>query len=57
LAEHYRVILFQDGEIGSTGLASFLLEDLRKRLLQYIKEVNQQPVVFRWRYGLELIST
>jgi transposase len=38
------------------GMRVSSLEDLRKRLLQYIKEVNQHPVVFRWRYGLELIS-
>lgn len=27
-------------------------EELRKRILQYIEEVNTQPVIFRWRYKL-----
>lgn len=39
------------------GMRVSSLEDLRKRLLQYIKEANQHPIVFRWRHGLELIST
>jgi transposase len=38
------------------GMRVTSLGDLKQRLLQYIKEVNLNPVVFRWRYGLELIS-
>ncbi len=30
--------------------------ELKQRIEQYVDEVNQQPVVFRWRYGLESIS-
>lgn len=30
--------------------------ELKQRLLKYIEEVNEAPVIFRWRYGLESIS-
>jgi transposase len=30
--------------------------ELKQRIEQYIDEVNEQPVVFRWRYGLESIA-
>ena len=32
-------------------------EELKRRLLQYMAETNAMPVVFRWHYGLESIST
>jgi transposase len=38
------------------GMRVSSLADLAQRLLLYIKEVNQNPVLFRWRYGLELIA-
>lgn len=28
-------------------------EELQRRLEQYLEEVNQAPVIFRWKYGLE----
>lgn len=31
-------------------------QDLKERIEKYIEEVNEQPVIFRWRYGLESIS-
>ncbi len=30
--------------------------ELKERILQYLREINQAPVVFRWRYGPDLIS-
>lgn len=30
--------------------------ELKERIGKYIDEVNEQPVIFRWRYGLESIS-
>lgn len=30
--------------------------ELKARILQYFREINQAPVVFRWRYGLDSIS-
>ena len=30
--------------------------ELKERIGKYIEEVNEQPVIFRWRYGLESIS-
>ena len=30
--------------------------ELKERIGKYITEVNEQPVIFRWRYGLESIS-
>lgn len=31
-------------------------KELKERIGQYITEVNEQPVIFRWRYGLESIA-
>ena len=31
-------------------------DDLKQRILKWIDEVNSTPVVFRWKYGLDLIS-
>lgn len=30
--------------------------ELKERIEKYITEVNEQPVIFRWRYGLDSIS-
>jgi transposase len=30
--------------------------ELRERILKYLQEINEAPVVFRWRYGLDSIS-
>lgn len=31
--------------------------ELRQRILKWIKEINESPVVFRWKWGLESISS
>ena len=31
-------------------------EELKRRLEQYLDEVNQAPVIFRWKYGLDQLS-
>jgi transposase len=31
-------------------------KELKERIMKYIAEVNEQPVIFRWRYGLESIT-
>ena len=31
-------------------------DELKKRLMQYIDEINKEPVLFRWKYGLEGLS-
>lgn len=31
-------------------------EDLKRRIMKYLKELNEEPVVFRWKYGLESLS-
>lgn len=31
-------------------------QDLRERIMLYLDEVNESPVVFRWKYGLDSIS-
>jgi transposase len=38
------------------GMRVASLADLTQRLTKYITEVNEKPVIFRWRYGLDLIS-
>jgi transposase len=32
-------------------------DELRERILKWIKEINESPVVFRWKWGLESISS
>ena len=32
-------------------------DELKQRILKWIDEVNSTPVVFRWKYGLDQIST
>ena len=32
-------------------------EELRRRIEQYLEEVNEAPVVFRWKYGVETPRT
>jgi transposase/plasmid stabilization system protein ParE len=31
-------------------------DELKQRILKYLDEVNQEPVVFRWKYGLDSLS-
>ncbi len=31
-------------------------EELRARIEMYLREVNEDPVVFRWKYKLETLS-
>jgi hypothetical protein len=31
-------------------------EELKTRLETYLREVNEEPVVFRWKYNLETLS-
>jgi hypothetical protein len=28
-------------------------DELKKRIELYLKEINQNPIPFRWKYGLE----
>ena len=38
------------------GLRVDSLDELKTRLEQYFEEINQTPVIFRWKYGLESIE-
>ena len=31
-------------------------DELKERILKYLDEVNEEPIVFRWKYGLDSIS-
>ena len=31
-------------------------EELKQRIMKYLDEVNETPVVFRWKYGLDTLS-
>jgi len=31
-------------------------EELKQRILKWLKEINESPVIFRWKYGLDVIS-
>ncbi len=30
--------------------------ELKARILQYLQEINQTPVVFRWKYKLDTLA-
>jgi len=32
-------------------------EELKQRILKWVDEINVTPVIFRWKYGLDLITT
>lgn len=32
------------------------IQELRQRIEQYLAEINEAPVIFRWKYGLDAIS-
>ena len=38
------------------GLQVSSKKELQQRLEQYLEEINETPVVFRWKYGLEPLS-
>lgn len=38
------------------GLRVDSLDELKTRLEQYFEEINQIPVIFRWKYGLDSIE-
>lgn len=38
------------------GLQVSSQKELKQRLEKYLEEINQTPVVFRWKYGLETVS-
>ena len=31
-------------------------DELKQRILKWIEEINESPIVFRWKYGLDSIS-
>ena len=31
-------------------------EELKQRIIKWLKEINESPIVFRWKYGLESAS-
>ena len=38
------------------GIRVDSIEELKERIEQYIKEINEMPVVFKWKYKLDKIS-
>ena len=30
--------------------------ELKRRILKYLKEINESPVIFRWKYNLDAVS-
>ena len=38
------------------GMRVSSADELKARIEQYLKEVNEAPVVFRWKYKLETLS-
>lgn len=39
------------------GIRVSSTQELKDRMMQYFREVNQQPVVFRWRWALDTLVT
>ena len=38
------------------GLRVSSKSELKERIEKYLDEINKEPVIFRWKYGLESIS-
>jgi transposase len=38
------------------GLRVQSKEELSARILKWLDEINESPVIFRWKYGLDTIS-
>ncbi|MEW6309287.1 MAG: IS630 family transposase [Bacillota bacterium] len=38
------------------GIRAHSQEEMARRIAQYIDDLNQEPVVFRWKHGLETLS-
>jgi hypothetical protein len=38
------------------GIRAKSKEELKTRIEMYLREVNEEPVVFRWKYKLETLS-
>ncbi len=38
------------------GLRVHSIDELKARIEQYLEEINQTPVIFRWKHGLETIA-
>jgi len=38
------------------GIRVSSVDELKHRILNYMHKLNERPVVFKWRYGLELIA-
>lgn len=39
------------------GIRVDSIEELKKRIELYLKEINEMPVIFKWKYKLDTIST
>jgi hypothetical protein len=37
------------------GIRVYSKQDLRARIELYLQEVNEEPVVFKWKYKLEML--
>ena len=60
MAQHHRDLLRQDDEEDAAGhlrgirVASW--EDLKQRIEVYLEQLNEHPVVFRWKHDLEALN-
>jgi hypothetical protein len=55
LAELGRILLREDGQDPAARDTRSKAE-LKARIEMYLREVNEDPVVFRWKYKLETLS-
>ena len=40
-----------------SGIRVDSIEELKERIRLYLSEINEMPVIFRWKYKLDEIST
>ncbi len=50
-----RIVLWQDGQDVAAGIRVSSKEELKTRIEVYLREVNEEPVVFRWKHKLETL--
>src|SRR5207248_2268660 len=56
MAEPDRILLWEDGQDLAARDTRHVESGAKTRIEMYLREVNEEPVVFRWKYKLETLS-
>jgi len=53
MAEHYRQFLSKMARNVLRGISVDPIDELNERVSQYMNQINDEPVLFTWRYKME----